>query len=78
MTMLLETAPPATATLEDFDEALPTYEIWLDGDRFASTQVPARARKMLDTMTAPSAAKRYGNRVVELRIVGDRRATPRP
>lgn len=77
MTMLLTPPPLATEALDDFDEALPTYEIWLDGERFASTQVPAKAKKMLSTMTSGEAAKRYGNRVVELRITGDRRATGR-
>jgi len=67
----------ATQVLPDYNPSLPTWEIWLDGSRFASTQCVARARRMLATMTSDSSARRYGNRVVELRIVNDRRQQPR-
>lgn len=67
----------ATETPIEFDPSLPTFEVWLDGTRFASTQIPARAKKMIDGMTTGAAAKRYGYRTVELRIVNDRRLTDR-
>lgn len=67
----------AAETLTDFDPSLPTFEVWLDGSRFASTQIPARAKKMMDGMTSGKAALRYGYRTVELRVVNDRRATDR-
>jgi len=62
---------------EPFDPDLPVFEVWLDGSRFAATQCPARAFDTLRAMTCAAAARRYGHRWVELKVVGDRRATPR-
>lgn len=59
------------------DPSLPTFEILLDGSVFASTQVPARAKKMVDGMTSGPAALRYGLHKVELRVVNDRRSVAR-
>lgn len=67
----------ATETPIDFDPSLPTFEVWLDGRRFASTQIPARAKAMIDGMTSEKAGKRYGLCTVELRVVNDRRMTDR-
>jgi hypothetical protein len=67
----------ATEALDDYDPSRPTYEIWLDGVRFASTQIPALAKKMYDGMTSEESGRRYGNRVVEFKVVNDRRATER-
>lgn len=67
----------ATEALPEYDPSLPTFEIWLDDERFASTQIPARAKAMMDSMTGEKAGKRYGLRTVELRVVNDRRASDR-
>lgn len=67
----------AAATLTEYDPDRPTFEVWLDGVRFASTQRPALAKKMLDGMTNGESGKRYGLRTVELRVVNDRRMTDR-
>lgn len=67
----------AAATLPDYEPDFPTFEVWLDGTRFASTQLPARAKAMMDGMTTGAALKRYGHRTVELRIVDDRRSEAR-
>lgn len=61
----------------DIDLGRPTFEIWLDGTRFASTQVPALAQKMYDGMTSEESGRRYGNRIVEFKVVNDRRLTER-
>lgn len=59
------------------DLGRPTFEIWLDGTRFASTQVPAAAKRMYDRMTCGESAKRYGLRTVEFRVSNDRREVSR-
>lgn len=64
----------ALTTMPEFDPALPVYEIWLDGARFASTQLPALAKRTFDTMRD---SRRYGLRSLELRVVNDRRAAAR-
>lgn len=61
----------------DFDLDRPTFEIWLDGNRFASTQVPALAKKLHDRMASAESGQRYGNRTLELRVVNDRRQEAR-
>lgn len=68
------TTEPATIVLDDYDPDRPTYEIWVDGVRFASTQRPGDAHFMFGTMHA---SRRYGDRGLELRVVNDRRATTR-
>lgn len=65
----------AAETLPEYDPSLPTFEVWLDGARFASTQIPSRAKAMMDAMTGEKAGRRYGLRQVELRVVNDRRLT---
>lgn len=61
----------------DMDLGRPIYEIWLDGKRFASTQIPALAKKMYDGMTSEESGRRYGNRLVEFKVVNDRRLVER-
>lgn len=67
----------ACIALTDYNPSLPVFEVWLDGTRFASTQIPARAKKMMDGMTSAESGRRYGLREVELVVVNDRRTVAR-
>ncbi len=64
---------PAHLALDDFDPALPVFEVWVNGRRFACTQVPARAFALLKTMRAGRPALA----APELVVVNDRRGTDR-
>lgn len=64
------TAADAATSLPDYDPALPTFQVWVDGVRFASTQVPALAKAMFDRMNSSG---RYGLRSLELVVQNDRR-----
>lgn len=70
----LDTLDLAVETLPEYDPNLPTFEIWVDGTRFISTQVPRLARDTYDRMVD---SRRYGLRTLELRIVNDRRTVAR-
>lgn len=63
----------ATETLPEYDPSLPTFEVWINGRRYASTQIPGRAYKLMRTM----AAGRPSHVAPELRVVNDRRLTER-
>ena len=70
----LDTLDLAVEVLPEYDPTLPTFEIWVDGSRFISTQVPRIARDTFDRMVD---SRRYGLRTLELRIVNDRRSITR-
>lgn len=71
--MSASTTDPAHRALPDFDPTAPVFEVWINGRRFACTQVPAKAFRMIRAMHAgrPNLA------APELRIVNDRRKNPR-
>jgi hypothetical protein len=64
---------PAHLALEDFDATAPVFEVWVNGRRFACTQIPARAFRMLRDLHNG----RPAHTPPELRVVNDRRLTTR-
>lgn len=67
------TVDPAHLAIEGYDPALPVFEVWVNGRRFQSTQTPTAAYKLLKAMHDGRPALE----APELRVVNDRRSTPR-
>lgn len=63
----------AAESLTDYDPSLPTFEVWINDRRMASTQIPGRAFKLVQTMRAG----RPAHAAPELRVVNDRREVSR-
>lgn len=71
--MNTNSTPTEEPTPVEFDPNLPTFEVWVNGRRFASTQVPAQAFRLLKAM----ANGRPSHQPPELRVINDRRSETR-
>lgn len=64
---------PVHLAIPGYDPALPVFEVHVNGRRMAATQTPAAAFRLLTAMRLG----RPAHKPPELRIVNDRRLSPR-
>lgn len=72
-TTLTPTADLTHLAIEGYDPAMPVFEVYVNGRRFACTQTPRQAFRLLTAMRLG----RPAHAAPELRLVNDRRSAPR-